>query len=128
MSAASDRQDAVSGGMHCFIGGRPHDLLKTSTLGTHFIKSFSIPLGVDWLLKEKQVSKFGENVVPFISFGDGSLFTTNVPEGFYLSRWLTESNLGLRHPSVVLITDNTYSISLNTRRFASDVWPSVLSL
>lgn len=109
------RNDPVTGGVHCALGGGSHDFIVTSTLASQAPPAVGRAIGGVLANHLEVPSPFPKDFVSFFSLGDGS-----VNNGHYLSA----SNLaefaafrGTKVPLLTCITDNGISISLRTHDY-----------
>ena len=116
----ASREDPVTGGVHCCIGGGDNEFVVTSTLASQCPSAVGRALGYS-LAKQLGATEESRRVgkrqrpVSFVTIGDGSLHNHH-----FLSSWTLAKHA--RHkttkcPIVFGISDNGFSISYRTEGF-----------
>jgi TPP-dependent pyruvate/acetoin dehydrogenase alpha subunit/pyruvate/2-oxoglutarate/acetoin dehydrogenase E1 component len=114
------RNDPVTGGVHCSIGGGENEFIVTSTLSSQCPPAVGRALGyslVDDLLSKKDTRK----AVSFVTIGDGSLHNHHFLSSLTLARHA--KHLQIKCPVVFGISDNGISISYKTKQYVETVFP-----
>jgi pyruvate/2-oxoglutarate/acetoin dehydrogenase E1 component/TPP-dependent pyruvate/acetoin dehydrogenase alpha subunit len=121
------RNDPVTGGVHCSIGGGENDFIVTSTLASQCPGAVGRALG--YALARKQQLKLDNHnnaysesksrPVSFCTLGDGSIHNHHFTSSWTLARHA--KHLNIKCPLVFGISDNGLSISYQTQNF-SGAW------
>ena len=109
------RQDPVTGGAHCALGGGSHDFLVTSTLASQASPALGRALGGVLANHLSLPCSFPKDFVSFFSLGDGSVNNGHFLSANNLSEFAAFR--GVRVPLLTCITDNGVSISLRTHDY-----------
>ena len=115
------KNDPVTGGVHCSIGGTENDFIVTSTLASQCPAAVGRALGFS--LAEKYSSRAkssNERVISFCTIGDGSVHNHHFLSAWTLARHA--SHLNIKCPIVFGISNNGLSISYETKNFISTMF------
>lgn len=119
----ASKEDPVTGGVHCCIGGGHNEFVVTSTLASQCPSAVGRALGYS-LARQLATTVDGQNnlqegrrqrPVSFVTIGDGSLHNHH-----FLSSWTLAKHARHKHtkcPVVFGISDNGFSISYRTQGF-----------
>lgn len=107
--------DPVAGGVHCSIGGGPHDFLVTSTLASQTTPAVgrALAVGLAHHLGVPCISP--RDAVSFVSGGDGSVNNGHFLSGVNLASYAHYH--GIRCPLVFAVSNNELCISLKGGRY-----------
>ena len=117
----ASKNDPVTGGVHCCIGGGNSEFVVTSTLASQCPSAVGRALGYSLARQlqttEKDIDSNGKNRRPisFVTIGDGSLHNHH-----FLSSWALAQHARHRKnkcPIVFGISDNGFSISYRTQGY-----------
>ena len=102
--------DPVTGGVHCSLGGGPHDFLVTSTLASQCPPAVGRALAVGLTKSMKVPTTFPEDMVSFVSVGDGSVNNAHFLSAVNMAEYAQHRKF--KCPVVFGISDNQLCISL----------------
>jgi TPP-dependent pyruvate/acetoin dehydrogenase alpha subunit/pyruvate/2-oxoglutarate/acetoin dehydrogenase E1 component len=115
------RNDPVTGGVHCSIGGGENEFIVTSTLSSQCPPAVGRALG--YSLRDELVSPIdNRRAVSFVTIGDGSLHNHHFLSSLTLARHAKHRHI--KCPVIFGISDNGISISYKTRQYVETVFPS----
>ena len=109
------RNDPVTGGVHCSIGGGPQDYIVTSTLASQCPAAVGRALGYSLASKKEKRRK-----ISFVTVGDGSIHNHHFLSSWNLARHAKHSRV--KCPIVFGISDNGLSISYATNNYVSTLF------
>lgn len=122
------RQDPVTGGVHCSIGGGPNEYVVTSTLSSQCPPAVGRALGyalqqsagINSASKDGMIMDRSSKPVSFVTIGDGSLHNHHFLSAFTLARHA--KHLNIKCPLVMGISNNGLSISYETKNYVDTVF------
>jgi 2-oxoisovalerate dehydrogenase E1 component len=123
---AVSREDPVTGGVHCSIGGAANEYLVTSTLSSQCPPAVGRALGYalaeDDSVEQKRQKSKEDKAISFVTIGDGSLHNHHFLSSLTLARHA--KHLQVKCPVVFGISDNGISISYRTKQYVDTVFPA----
>ncbi|KAG7358941.1 dehydrogenase E1 component [Nitzschia inconspicua] len=115
------RNDPVTGGVHCSIGGGENEFLVTSTLSSQCPPAVGRALGYS-MADEMGLNRSRGKAVSFVTIGDGSLHNHHFLSSLTLARHA--KHLQIKCPVIFGISDNGMSISYKTKQYVDTVFPA----
>eukprot|EP00930_Biecheleria_cincta_P013934 TRINITY_DN12192_c0_g3_i1.p1 TRINITY_DN12192_c0_g3~~TRINITY_DN12192_c0_g3_i1.p1 ORF type:complete len:807 (+),score=138.60 TRINITY_DN12192_c0_g3_i1:212-2422(+) len=104
-------RDAVTGGVHCSLGGGPADFIVTSTLASQAPPAVGRALGSQLAsLEGLPSSRFSKSSVSVVSLGDGSVNNAHFLSALNLAEYAAFR--GFKCPVLFVVSDNDICISL----------------
>ena len=104
------KNDPITGGVHCSIGGSKFDFIVTSTLASQAPPAVGRALAGPLAHKLSVKSLFPNNFVSFVSIGDGSANNSHFLSAINMAEYAQHNKI--KCPVVFAISDNDICISL----------------
>lgn len=117
------RNDPITGGVHCSIGGGANEFVVTSTLSSQCPSAVGRALGYSLLPESVRQQRHFEpqtKPVSFVTIGDGSLHNHHFLSSYTLARHA--KHLKIKCPVVFGISNNGISISYKTQNYVDSVF------
>eukprot|EP00049_Salpingoeca_infusionum_P026976 m.29395 g.29395 ORF g.29395 m.29395 type:complete len:772 (+) comp9160_c1_seq1:108-2423(+) len=103
------KQDEVTGGVHCALGGEPNSFVSTSTLSSQCPPAVGRALGLG-LSHFLQCSTRDKRAISYVSLGDGSVNNAHFLTALNFAEYA--KHRGFKCPVLFAVTDNNLCISL----------------